>query len=185
LSLELKADLLMAIEDYEAMSREQRDGALDIIAVDNESDEKVLLRLITEPASKSGYVGVGTVESLAAAIADEDYDKGVLIGSRFTKAAESKMADEGIQGLSEDLMLDVPPEQLYLTARDLVDSLCKRKCGFQPQKASDCKGYLDDHYSCDIRFISDNASFHFERGWTSLLQKDSLRLLSMHQTATE
>jgi hypothetical protein len=185
LSLELKAELFMAIEDYESKGMEKWDNGFDITALDNESNDKVLIRLITNPKSESGYVGSNTVDRMVAAIENEDYDKGVLISNKFTKAARIKLAEEGIQRISDDTMLDFPPRRLYFVARELVDNLCKAKCGRVPQEESDCKGCLSDRYSCEVRLISDNASFHFERGWTSLLQKDTLRLLSMSHSASE
>jgi len=184
-SLELKTELFMAIEDYESKGREKWDKGFDITALDNESNDKVLIRLITKPKSKSGYVGADTVDTMVAAIENEDYDKGVLISNRFTEAARRRLAEEGIQRISDDFMLDFTPRRLYFVARELVDNLCKVKCGKVPQKESDCKGRLDNRYSCEVRLMSDNASFHFERGWTSLLQKDTLRLLSMNHSASE
>jgi len=184
LSLELKTELFMAIEDYESKGIKKRDSGFDITALDNESNDKVLLRVITKPKSKSGYVGVDTVDKMKAAIEKEDYDKGILISDKFTKAAEKKMVEEEIQRISENLILDFPPERLYFAARDLVDALCKAKCGRIPQKESDCKGHLNDHYSCKVRLLNDDISFHFERGWASLLQKDILRLLSINNPAS-
>jgi len=185
LSLELKTELFVAIEDYESKGIKKRDSGLDITALDDKSNGKVLLRVITKPKSKSGYVGADTVDKMAATIENEDYDKGILISNKFTKAADKKLVEEGIQRISENLILDFPAKRLYFAARDLVDEQCKTKCGRVPQKESDCKGQLNDRYSCKVRLISDNASFNFERGWTSLLQKDVLRLLSMNHSASD
>jgi len=184
LSLELKTEFFMAIEDYESKGVEKRDSGLDITAVDKESKDKVLLRVITKPESKSG-VCLDTVDKMAATIENEDYDRGILISDKFTRAAEKKLAEEGIQKISENLIFHFPPERLYSAARDLMDDQCKAKCGKIPQKESDCEGYLNSNYSCKIRLISDNASFHFGRGWTSLLKKDILELLSINHSARE
>ncbi len=184
MSIELKAELFIAIEDYESIGVEKRNNGLDITALDNESNDKVLLRVITKPQSKSGYVGVDTVDKMKATIKKEDYDKGILISDKFTKAAEKKLVEEEIQRISENLILDFPPKRLYFAAIDLVDALCKAKCGRIPQKESDCKGHLNDNYSCKVRLLNDNTSFHFERGWANLLQKDVLRLLSMNNSAS-
>jgi hypothetical protein len=42
-------------------------------------------------------------------------------------------------------------------------------------------GSMRNHYSCNVRLISDNATFHFKRGWVSLLQGDLLSLLEILQ----
>lgn len=184
MNLELKTELFMDIEDYESKHLEKLDNGMDIIAMDNESNDKLLLRVITKPKSKSGYVIADTVDKMAAEIQNEDYDKAILISEKFTKAAAKKLEKEGIQRITENLILNFPPERLYFAARDLVDDQCKAKCGRVPQKVSDCKGHLNGHYSCEVRLISDNVSFHFQRGWTNLLQKDVLRLLSMSHSAS-
>jgi len=48
-------------------------------------------------------------------------------------------------------------------------------------KESDCKGYVDGHYSCDVRLVSDDASFHLEQGWIGFLEKDLAKLLAMEK----
>lgn len=175
----------MAVEGYESRGMKKRDNGLDITAVDSESNDKVLLRVIASPESRSGSVDAEAVDKMVAAIKNEDYDKGILIGEKFTTAAEKRLKEEGIQRLSENMIASFGPERLYLTARAFVDDLCKAKCGRIPQKESDCKGYLSGRYSCEVRLVSDNASFHFGRGWTNLLQKDALQLLSMNHSAND
>lgn len=182
MSLELKTELFMTIEDYESKDLEKRNSGLDITALDKKSNDKILLRIITKPKSKSGYVGADTVNKMVTTLNSQDYDKGVLISNKFTKAAKMKLDEEGVQRISDSFMLDIPPKRLYFAARDLVDDLCKTKCGKIPQKRSDCKGHSNGNYSCKIRLISDDASFHFEQGWRSLLQKDIMRLLSIHHS---
>jgi len=53
----------------------------------------------------------------------------------------------------------------------------------------DCRGKaVEPKYTCDIRLISDNADFHFEKGWGTLLQRDLERLLriqSRHMSKPE
>lgn len=174
----------MAMEDYESKHIEKLDNGMDITALDNESNDKVLLRVITEPKSKSGYVGVDAVAKMIATIENEDYDKIILISDKFTEAAKKKLGKAGIQSISESVILNFPSDRLYLAARELVDDQCKARCGKVPKKKSDCKGHLNDHYSCKVRLISDNISFHFKHGWINLLQKDILQLLSLNQSTS-
>lgn len=181
MSLELKTELFMAIEDYEPTGSKKRNNGIDIKALDNGSNDKVLLRVITKPESRTGYVGANTIDEMVESIKNGNFDKGVLIGTRFTEAAKRRLEEEGIRRISDGFILNYSPERLFLAARGLVNSLCKSKCGKIPSKESDCKGHNDDSYSCEVRLVSDNASYHFERGWSRLLQKDVFRLLSMHE----
>lgn len=182
MSIKLKAELVMAIRDYECKERQRRDEGIDFTASDAKSDDKILLRVITEPKSKSDVVGIDAVRKMAETMKHKGYDKGVLISKRFTEAAKEEMSQKGIQVVSEKYMPRFKPQKLYLTIQDCIDDLCKVKCGRVPKKEADCKGYSNGHYSCKIRLISDNASFHFERGWTDFLQKDLMRLLAIRNS---
>jgi hypothetical protein len=183
LSLRLRTELFMAMEDYESKGLKKWDNGFDITALDNGSNDKILLRVITKPDSKSGWIGVDTVDKMLSKIEDDGYDKGILFGKRFTEAARRRLREEGIQMLSNEIKCNFEAKRLFFLAENLVDDLCKAKCGKIPRKESECKGHSDGRYSCETRQASDNASFHFERGWKDLLQKDVLRLLSMHRSA--
>ena len=174
-----KAKLVMVIRGYESKGRKRRDKGIDLTASRAESDEKILLRVITKPRTKSGVVGVDAVREMSEALEREGYDKGVLVGRRFSSGAKEKMSREGIEMVSEKVMPSFKPQRLYVTINKLIENLCEAKCGRVPEKESDCKGYSKGQYSCEIRVISDDASFHFEHGWSSLLQNDLKRLLAI------
>ena len=177
--MELKAELVMTIRDYEREERQRGDEGIDFTASDAKSDDKILLRVITEPKTKSDVVGVDAVRKMAETMKHKGYDKGVLISKRFTESAKKEMSQKNIQMVSENYMPRFKPEKLYLKIQNYIDDLCKAKCGRVPEKESDCKGYCEGRYSCEIRLISDNASFHLERGWISFLKRDLMRLLAI------
>ncbi|UCH32515.1 MAG: restriction endonuclease [Candidatus Bathyarchaeota archaeon] len=177
MSVESKAELIMAIEDYECEKRKRWDRGVDYSASDAKSEEKILLRLIAEPKSKSGFIGVDAVRKMSQILEQEKYNKGVLIGKRFSEAAKEEMMRNDIQMISENLTPQFTPQKLYLRIQNYIDNLCEGKCGKVPEKQSDCEGYSEGTYSCKIRLISDDASFHFERGWSTLLKNDLKRLL--------
>jgi hypothetical protein len=160
------------MRNYSCEDREKSDEGIDITALDTASNEKILLR-IAEPKSKSGFIGIDAVRKMLEAMKNEEYDKGFLFGKRFTAAAKQELMQNDIQRISEQYMPRFKPDRLYLRINNYVNELCKAKCGKIPKKESDCKG------NCRIRIISDNASFHFEQGWTSLMKKDLKQLLSM------
>ena len=180
-----KAELVMAIRGYENKGRKRRDKGIDLTVSHAESDDKVLMRIITEPRTKSGVVGVNAVREMSEALEREGYDNGVLIGRRFSSAAREEMRREGIEIVSEKIMPSFKPQRLYVTINNLIEDLCEAKCGRVPEKESDCKGYSKGTYSCKIRLISDDASFHFERGWTNLLQNDLKRLLAIGNSISD
>jgi hypothetical protein len=176
MSLELDAKLVMMVEDYECAERQIRAEGIDFTASDVKSDDKILLRLITEPKSKSGVIGVDDVRKMIEKMEHENYDKGVLISKRFSEAATEELGEKGIKIVSEKFM-PYKPRELYLRLQDCIDGLCKAKCDQVSKRESNCWGCSKSRHSCKIRLISDDASFHFDHGWTKLLQNDFKRLL--------
>lgn len=165
----------MSMRNYSCEEREEWDQGMDITALDEESNEKVLLRIV-EPKSRSGFVGVDAVREMLEAMEREDYDKGVLLGKKFTVAAKRQLMENDIQRISESHTPRFKPERLYVRINNYVNDLCKAKCGKIPKKESDCKG------DCRIRIISDNASFHFEQGWIKLMKNDLKQLLAIRDS---
>jgi hypothetical protein len=183
--LRLKAEMIMAIRDYEKEATHRHKEGIDFVASQAESDDKVLLRVITKPRGRSGTVGVDVVDEMVDTMKREDYDKGILISERFSTAAKEEMRREDIQMISEDFAPRLEPVELYFKMREYVDSLCKAKCGQVPEKKSDCKGISEGHHTCKIRLIINNASFHFERGWVNLLKQDFNQLISIRNQSIE
>ncbi len=183
MNVELAAELVMAIRGYDYEEKEIWNDGVDLTASDEKSDEKILLRVITNPKSNSGVVGVDAVAKLAETIEQGDYDRGVLVSERFSDAARNEMRRKGIQLISERFMPSFKPQKLYLTIQDCINDLCETKCGRVPESESDCEGRNSDgNYSCEIRLVSDNASFHFQRGWTNLLREDLKQLLTLRKS---
>ena len=111
-----------------------------------------------------------------------DYDKGILIGKRFTEAARREMKSENIETVSEKIKPYFKLERLYSKINSYTMKLCKAKCGHVPTKESDCKGYIDNHYTCDVRLTSDNANLHLKHNWIRFLERDLAKLLAIEKT---
>ena len=173
----------MAVKGYECEGRESWEEGVDFSALDAESDEKVLLRVVTEPKSRSGIIGVDVVRQMIEAIEREENDKGVLVGDRFSEAARREIYQKGLQMVSDRSGPSYRPRRLYLTIQECVDDLCRARCGQVPENESQCKGRTaEGYYDCRIRLISDNAWFHCELGWANLLKADLLRLLTFKRS---
>lgn len=180
-SLVKRAKLILAVKEYQVEKTRRREGKIDFIVSPPESDDRILMRVITQPESKSGYVGLDAVRKMSRTLSRRHYKKGILISKHFTTAAKSEMERENIEAFSGRIPR-FELDQLHLVIQSHVDNLCKAKCGKIPREESDCKGYVDGQYSCDIRRINDNANFHFERGWRNPLRKDLMKLLAIGET---
>ena len=176
-----RAKLISAVREYQMEKTRRKEKRIDFTVSPPKSDDRILIRVITDPKSKAGYVGVDTVREMSQTLGKRHYDKGILISKRFTEAARSEMKRKDIEAISEGIPR-FKPEQLYLVINDYISELCKDKCGHVPKKEFDCKGYSDGNYSCNIRLISDDTTFHFEHGWMLLLERDLAKLLAIKET---
>jgi len=177
-----KAEVISAVRDYKSTRTRRKEKSVDFTVSPSGSDDKILIRVITEPKSRSGYVGVDTVREMSTFLEKRKYDKGILVGQRFTQAAKREMKHDGIEPVSERISPNFKLERLYLVTNSYVENLCRAKCGAVPVKESDCKGYVDGRYVCDVRLVSNNAGFHFERGWVDFLERDLAKLLAIEKT---
>jgi hypothetical protein len=180
MSIEDKAEFLIAVRSLKCEKREEWSGGIDFVASDVISDEKVLLRLI-EPQSRSGFVGADDVKNMVKVMKRKDCNSGVLFGKRFTDAATQEMNACNIQQVSDEYMPPIKSENIILTINGCINNLCKTRCGAIPLKESDCKGRLKESH-CRVRSISDDALFHYERGWMNLLKNDLRQLLLLNKT---
>jgi hypothetical protein len=176
-----KAKLISAMRDYKRKRTRSKERRVDFTVSPSGEDEKILIRAITEPKSKSGYIGVDTVREMTDFLERRNYDKGILIGKKFTNAAKREMKNADIEVVSEAISPNFKAKRLYSTIGNYVEKLCKAKCGKIPLKDSDCKGYVDGHYTCDVRLISDNADFHYEKMWVNFLERDLVKLLAIEK----
>ncbi len=176
-----KAEVISAVRDYEGKRIRRKEKRVDFMVSPSGSDDKILIRVIKETESRSGYVGVDVVRELSEILEKRNFDKGILIGRRFTEAAKREMRREGIEAISERITPHFKLERLYFVINGCIENLCRAKCGLVPVKEADCKGYVDGRYVCDVRLVSDNASFHFERGWVDFLERDLARLLAIEK----
>jgi hypothetical protein len=176
-----RAKLISAVRDYTKTKTNSKEKRVDFTVSPSDNDKKILIRAITETKSKSGYVSVDTVREMVDFLKKNNYDKGILIGNKFTAAAKREMKNANIELVSDNYSPNFKLERLFTTIGNYVEKLCKTKCGKIPQKDSDCKGYSDGNYSCDVRLISDNADFHHEKAWEEFLERDLIKLLTIEK----
>ena len=176
-----KAKLISVMRDYDQKLTKTRERGVDFTVSPSENDEKILIRVITEPKSKSGYISVDSVREMIDVLETKNYDKGILIGQKFTNGAKREMKQANIELLSESFSPNFKLERLYSTIESYVEKLCKIKCGKIPTKDSDCNGFADGNYSCVIRLVSDNADFHYEKEWITFLERDLVKLLAIER----
>lgn len=175
-----RAEFLLAIQNLKIGKAEKWAEGTDFVASDVVADDKVLVRMV-ESRDKSGFVRAEDVKRMVKVMRRKNCARGVIVGKRFTQAAVEEMRLCNIQQASDEYMPPVAPENLVLKINDCINCLCTTKCGAVPLQEDDCKGHVKGK-PCRVRSISDDALFHYERGWIDLLKNDLRQLLSLDRT---
>jgi len=174
-----RAELLFVIKNLKVGKKEKWADGTDFVASDALANDKVLVRMV-EPRNKSRFVGADDVKSMLKVMRSKDCERGIIVGKRFTEAAVEEMNLCNIQQVSEEYMPPLASENVVLAINDNINSLCKTKCGMVPFNESRCKDRLKEN-PCRVKSISDDALFHYERGWIDLLKNDLRQLLLMNR----
>ena len=202
-----KAELLMEIEGYEQESMKKSENAIIIKASKSDSDETTLIYIVTSNTIGTNQVKTITqmleeedvdklivfakkfTTAVKKKLNEEDIgffseDMGVLSlippGELYSKVIDyvnrlcqikcghtPKSASE-CKGYSEDHIICSNCEGSGKI--DGWNRFCKT-CGGT--------GFRNQHYSCKVRLISDNADYHQGKRWLSLLQNDLLSLIKI------
>jgi hypothetical protein len=175
-----KTNLILAIHNYQIEKKQKQKEGIDFRVSPPKSDDTILIRAITKPKAKSGFIGIETIREMSEALEKQHYDKTIVIAPRFTKAARNEMKRNNIEPISQQRS-SFPRDQLFQAIQTHTDLLCDQKCGYIPKTEADCPGYADGKYSCPIRVTSDNADFHLKRGLRKNLEYDLIRLLEIKE----
>jgi hypothetical protein len=140
----------MEIEGYEQERVKKNEKAIDITVSKPDSDETVLMHIVTNSDRSSDTIGADKARKIKQLVDKEDVDKLIVFGQKFTKAAGRALNEEDIDLFSNEraVLSVIPPIKLYSTIYDYVNQLCTLKCGAMPKSASECSGYSEDPIIC-------------------------------------
>ena len=118
-----KANLISAMRDYNKKRTKRLERGVDFVVSSSENDQKILIRAITDPKSKSGHINVDAVRAMIDFLEKNNYDKGILIGKRFTTAAVREVKSANIELVTEDVGPTFRQERLYSTIGNFVENI--------------------------------------------------------------
>jgi hypothetical protein len=197
-----KTESLIYFRGYKIEEASQTASTIDILVSHPDSDDIIMMQIVTQTNHKNNGVGADTVENAKQLLAKPDIDKVILFGNRFTESAQNELRGESIEFFSptQNILLTLNHQELYSTIFKYVDAACLNKCGSTPKSSTDCIGYTKQITPCPncdgrgklartsskyapycrpIRLISDNADFHYRKGWGRLLHKNLLSLIEL------
>lgn len=180
------AELIIEYRGYDETDVTRSEKTIDIRASKLDSDEGILVRVVTNPQTGASVIGVDKAKEMVETLAKMDTKHGIILGDRFTNAAKRVLNENSIEFFTgkQNIIKTIDPEQLYVKINEFVQRLCEDKCEKQPLSASECTGVTVEtgtfkEYTCKIRQISDNADVHYEHRWWTMLQNDLRDLLSL------
>ena len=145
-----KAESLIYFRGYKIEEASQTPSTINIQVSHPNSENTIMMQIITQTNYKNNGVGVDTVESAEQLLAKPDIDKVIIFGTRFTESAQNELRDKGIEFFSptQNILLSLNHQELYNTIFKYVDALCINKCGSTPQSSADCIGYTKQITLC-------------------------------------
>jgi hypothetical protein len=113
---------------------------------------------------------------------EPEIDECLILGNRITSASRRMMREnDDLDYLTPNVNPHYKISELVYTIQNKTLNLCKQKCGKIPTKESDCTGHQDGEYECQIRRLSDDATFHAEMKWNSVLREDFKNLVQLQK----
>jgi hypothetical protein len=180
------AELILEYRGYDETDVTRSEKTIDILASKPDSDDGILVRVVTNPQTGASVIGVDKAKEMAETLAKMDTKHGIILGDRFTNAAQRILDENSIEFFTgkQNIIKTIDPEQLYIKINEFVQQLCEEKCEKQPLSSSECTGVTIEtgafkEYTCKIHQISDNADVHYAHRWWTLLQNDLRDLLSL------
>jgi hypothetical protein len=173
-------ELMKMLYGYKDPVYNEETNSIDYKTVED-NKIKVLRALINEN-KQSAPAYVDTVKETIEEIEDNPVDQVLLLVKSITSSARNVIKEnENVDYLSPQIELHYRIGELVYAIQKKTMNLCKKICGKIPKSAKDCKGKVGLKYECDVRRISDDATFHATMKWNTVLMEDFLKLVDLEE----
>lgn len=164
-------EMIKCLENIDKSSINEEIGSIDYIVDDGEKSK--LIRAMIDENQNSAPAYVDTVRSTLTEIEEQKYKEALIISKRITDSAHDIVSQH------DNLDVITPKMKHIFNRIEIISAiekktleLCVLKCGKAPEIRNDCKGKKGGTYTCDIRRISDDATFHATMKWKDVLLED-------------
>jgi hypothetical protein len=183
--LTTQLEILKSLYGFDMNEIDDDMGVIDYSVKDD--DHSKLLRVKISPNSKASS---DSIENTAEKLEKEGYNEAIIVAEAFTKTAKKMITEsDNLNYISNEGRTPYSTSQLLYAIQQKTWELCEMRCGKIPIEKGDCTGYHEDdsgkHYSCPVRRVSDDADFHAERGWKTLLVADFNNLIKLQREVNE
>jgi hypothetical protein len=155
-------------------------GSIDYIV--NEGHKKKLIRVMVDEKQKTTPVYVDTIRAIIIELEEKKYDEALILSKRITDSAHEIVAlQENLHVITPNMKNIFSLVEVLSAIQKKTSDLCILKCGKAPETKEDCTGKTGRNYSCDIRRISDDATFHAKMKWKDVLIEDFYNLCEVEK----
>ena len=177
-------ELIQCLEKPDEPVVNEEQGSIDYY-IRNDKGKKLVRVLVDEERA----VTPAYVENIRVLITDLDekkFDEATLITDRITDSAYDLVTStDNLNIITPSMKNNFSLVELLSAVQMKTKELCKIKCGKAPETREDCKGKNGREYLCDIRRISDDATFHAMMKWKEVIHEDFNNLCDLEKTMLE
>jgi len=185
MEIELKTDwqahtveLMKTIHGYEDLEYNDEVGSVDFIT--KEEDQTKLIWALVDEDGRSGTGYRDKVNRTIEDVQDSEIDEALILADRFTSSARKLMKEnKNVDYVSSRFTPLYRVSDLVYAIQRKTMQLCKYKCDSVPESKDECKGVGEDGYVCQVRRISDDATFHAQMKWKEVLLEDFNKLVEL------
>jgi hypothetical protein len=173
-------ELMKMLYGYKDPVYNEEIGSIDYKIVE---DNKIqLMRALIDENKQLAPAFVDTVKQTLEEIEENPVDQVLLLVKRITSSAQSVINEnENVDYMSPQIESHYQISELVYAIQKKTMDLCKKICGKIPQSAKDCKGKVGLNYECEVRRISDDATFHATMKWNTVLMEDFSKLVEFEE----
>lgn len=171
-------ELMKTIHGYEDPEYNDEVGSVDFIT--KEEDQTKLMRALVDEDGRSGTGYMNKVNMTIEDVQDSEIDEALILADRFTSSARRLMKEnKNVDYVSSRFTPLYRVSDLVYAIQRKTMQLCKNKCGDVPESEDECEGVGEDGYVCQVRRISDDATFHAQMSWKEVLLEDFNKLVEL------
>ncbi|RLI03134.1 hypothetical protein DRO31_02540 [Candidatus Bathyarchaeota archaeon] len=173
-------ELLKCLGEINKPEINEEMGSIDYVI--NEGDKKKLIRAMVDENQNSAPAYVDTIRATINELEEEKYDEALILSKRITDSAHDIVTQQDNLDVITPKMKHIFSLVEVLSAiQKKTRDLCVIKCGKAPETREDCQGKKGRTYTCDIRRISDDATFHATMKWKDVLFEDFYNLCAIEK----
>jgi DNA-binding XRE family transcriptional regulator len=173
-------ELLKCLGEINKPEVNEEMGSIDYVI--NDGNKKKLIRAMVDENQNSAPAYVDTIRATIIELEEEKYDEALILSKRITDSAHDIVTQQDNLDVITPKMKHIFSLVEVLSAiQKKTRDLCVIKCGKAPETREDCQGKKGRTYTCDIRRISDDATFHATMKWKDVLFEDFYNLCAIEK----